>query len=167
MATAISSTASPASCPSMRREPSGSVAESRVALCGALDRWPPRALLFGETVGNRSEGLVGVVSAPSGRPGIDRPGRSKLGRLGIVPSGEDPSADVPVLDPVAVPVPVPVLALVPDPVDPVFGAEATVTVAWAWMGAEEDAFAAATVAVRVICVPAFAFDLTAVPARTS
>jgi hypothetical protein len=79
MAIALARTARPASCPPMRRESSGSVADTVVASAffGSFLFWPgaPVADDEGETVGNSPDGSVGEVSEPSGSeiPGSESP----------------------------------------------------------------------------------------------
>jgi hypothetical protein len=89
--------------------------------------------------------LVGVVNAPSGRPGTDVPGSSKLGRSEKSDSGDDDDDD-------------------DDDDDEPLAVEATVIVASAWKDVPVVAF---TVAVRVIFAPAAALELTADPASSS
>lgn len=150
IAIAIASTARPATCPSMSRELSGRIAESVVALWVECFEWR----LLGDTVGNRPDGLVGVVYAPLGKVGSVTPGRSKLGRFGISPTEVSPEESV--LDD-------PVLAD-PVPDEPALAADATVIVA---LPATDVTPATATVAVSVICAPAVAPVPTVEPASIS
>src|SRR5580658_7680951 len=77
MANAAARTASPASCPPMRRELSGSVDDTMSA---SLAVWffPALALMLdaGDTVGNSPDGLLsaGEVSSPSGGVDAEVPG---------------------------------------------------------------------------------------------
>jgi hypothetical protein len=127
----------------MRRELNGRIAASVVALWFVpFLRWPEAP---GETDGKRALGLDGVVYEPSGAPGIELPGRSKLGRSGIPASGDD-SDDAEEED------------------EDEFAAEAISTVASEWYAV---APGAVTVAVSVTCAPATASVSTAEPASSS
>ena len=88
IAIAAASRTSPASCPPMRRESSGRVADAVVAsdCLGSFVAWPDAALALpdGETVGNSPDGSVGEVNAPLGNGGNDVPGTT-AGSGGTVP----------------------------------------------------------------------------------
>ena len=88
IAIAAASRTRPASCPPMRREFSGRVADAAVAsdCLGSLVAWPEDAALGlddeGETVGNSPDGSVGEVNAPLGNGGNDVPGSELPGSAG-------------------------------------------------------------------------------------
>ena len=89
IAIAAASRTSPASCPPMRRESSGRVADAVVASdCLGSFVAPPEAAALpldeGETVGNSPDGSVGEVNAPLGNGGNDVPGTT-AGSGGTVP----------------------------------------------------------------------------------
>jgi len=102
MAIALANRTRPASCPPMRRELSGNVADTVVASdwFGSFVAWLADAAALvldpGETVGNSPEGSVGEVNAPLGNGGNEVPGGS--GTPGSVPPGTAGGGEVEVLD---------------------------------------------------------------------
>src|SRR5215472_366614 len=144
MAIALANRTRPASCPPMRRELSGNVADTVVAsdCFGSLVAWLADAAALvldpGETVGNSPEGSVGEVNAPLGNGGNEVPGGS--GTPGSVPPGTAGGGEVEVLD------------------------ATTPIVALAW---NEVAPLALAVAVSVICSPTDAASRTRAPATIS
>ena len=141
IAIALARTTRPASCPPMRREFSGSVADAVVAsgCLGSFGARPAGALVLvdGETVGKSPDGSVGEVNAPLGNAGSDVPGSDVPGSVSPTAGAGDGDVEL---------------------------AATTSIVASAWKEVDLLAFA---VAVSVICSPAGAASRTRAAATSS